>query len=157
MQQHEWWQTKKWPTLTQMVSAKLYHKTWKVIFPFSSHSQLRFFFLLPGWKLNPVVGAVYGPELYAGKRPTASAVRLLSVFLSTFHCMYSSTPEATISRNQSQSDPWISTIGLILNLLNMKFPSNQSESESGPDKQWMIQAPLSGWGSLSHCLRGVQL
>ncbi|KAG7238965.1 hypothetical protein INR49_030516, partial [Caranx melampygus] len=32
-----------------------------------------------GWKLNPVVGAVYGPELYAGKRPAASA---LSVFLS---------------------------------------------------------------------------
>lgn len=22
--------------------------------------------LFPGWKLNPVVGAVYGPELYAG-------------------------------------------------------------------------------------------
>ncbi|CDQ89549.1 unnamed protein product [Oncorhynchus mykiss] len=22
-----------------------------------------------GWKLNPMVGAVYGPELYAGKTP----------------------------------------------------------------------------------------
>lgn len=25
----------------------------------------------PGWKLNPVVGAVYGPELYAGKTSTS--------------------------------------------------------------------------------------
>lgn len=25
---------------------------------------------LPGWKLNPVVGAVYGPEFYAGKYGT---------------------------------------------------------------------------------------
>lgn len=27
----------------------------------------RFFCVFSGWKLNPVVGAVYGPELYAGK------------------------------------------------------------------------------------------
>lgn len=29
--------------------------------------------------------------------------------------------------------------------------------KSGADKQWMIQAFLSGWGSLSHCLLAVQL
>lgn len=30
-------------------------------------SQVFLSVLSPGWKLNPVVGAVYGPELYAGK------------------------------------------------------------------------------------------
>lgn len=80
-----------------------------------------------------MVGAVYGPELYAGKRPSE-----------LFSRSQPRVPEAAISRSQSQSDPCISTIQLILSLLNMKFPSNQSESERGPDKQWMIQASLSG-------------
>lgn len=108
-----------------------------------------FCFSSPGWKLNPVVGAVYAPELYAGK--------FSFPFLPSFSHTQPAIPEATISCSQSQSDPRTSTIELVLHLLNMKFPSNQSESESGPDKQWMIQACLSGWGSLSHCLLAVQL
>lgn len=70
------------------------------------------------------------------------ATQLLSFF--SFHQMPCTVPEAAISGSQSQSDLRISTIGFILNLLNMKFPLNQSESESGSDKQWMIQAALSG-------------
>lgn len=142
--QHEWWQTKKWPTRTRTVSGKLNDKSSLVVV---AVSQVFLSVLSPGWKLNPVVGAVYGPELYAGK----SRFLCFSLHLP----LYAS--HRTRGRYQSQSDPWISTIRFILNLLNMKFPSNQSESESSSDKQWMIQASLSGWGSLSHCLRGVQL
>lgn len=39
-------------------------------------------------------------------------------------------PQSSISRSQSRCSLRISTIGFILKLLNMKFPVNQSESES---------------------------
>lgn len=40
---------------------------------------------IPGWKLNPVVGAVYGPELYAGEKHQVmflmTLLHVLRVFL----------------------------------------------------------------------------
>lgn len=127
MQPHEWWQTKKWPTLTQTVSARLQIKLPSGLSP--SKSAL-FPSLSAGWKLNPVVGAVYGPELYAGEAvclfPTLSAA---------------ANPNLTPPPHRLR----VSSIGSILNRVNMKFPVNQSESESGSDKQWMIRVAEGGW------------
>ena len=120
-------------------------KTFKkktITFPFWSELSVRCF-SSAGWKLNPVVGAVYGPELYAGKSPPAPVVQVPECFsLSAFHHnKRRAAPEAAISRGQSQSDP--------LNFYNQAHPEPTEHEiplkskwiwESGPDKQWMIQA-----------------
>lgn len=146
MPRHGWWQTKKWPTLTQTVSAEL-HRTKLTTLPHCLPHQLSCVFFthqagswIQLWELSMVLNC--------------TLVRDQLLLLHNFCAV----PEAAISRSRSQSDPWISAIGLILNLLNMKFPlSIKMNLRAAPDKRWMIQAAVSGWGSLSHCLRAVQL
>lgn len=83
-----------------------------------------------------MVGAVYGPELYAGKRPPASAVRVIFP-----PCLPPHVPRRTWGRYQPQPVPiWP------LNFYNRAHPQ-PTEHEIPLESKWIWERPpiSSGW------------